>query len=106
MPWFLLLLAGLFEVVWALCLKSTEGFSRFWPSVVTIAFMLASFFLLGAAMRSLPASTAYAVWVGIGAVGAALAGIFLLDEPANAGRVISLALIVIGVVGLKLATPG
>jgi quaternary ammonium compound-resistance protein SugE len=106
MPWFLLLLAGLFEVVWALSLKSTEGFSRLWPSIFTIGFMLASFFLLGVAMRTLPASTAYAVWVGIGAVGAALVGIFAMGEPANAGRIVSLMLIVVGVVGLKLATPG
>lgn len=104
MPWFLLLLAGLLEVVWAVSLKSTESFTRLWPSVLTIAFMVASFVLLGIAMRSLPASTAYAVWVGIGAVGTALVGVFLLGEPATAGRVASLLLIVVGVIGLKLAT--
>lgn len=103
MPWFLLLLAGLFEVVWAVTLKSAEGFTRFWPSVLTITFMLASFGLLGIAMRSLPASTAYAVWVGIGAVGTSLVGLLLLGEPASAGRIVSLLLIVIGVIGLKLA---
>ena len=104
MPWFLLLLAGLLEIVWAVSLKNTEGFTRLWPSVLTIVFMLASFGLLGVAMRSLPASTAYAVWVGIGAVGTALVGLVFLGEPANAGRVVSLLLIVVGVIGLKLAS--
>ncbi len=104
MPWFLLLLAGLLEIVWAVTLKNTEGFTRFWPSVLTIVFMLASFGLLGVAMRSLPASTAYAVWVGIGAVGTALIGLLVLGEPASAGRVVSLLLIVVGVIGLKLAS--
>ena len=105
MSWLLLLLAGLFEIVWAFSLKSAEGFTRLWPSVVTITFMLASFGLLGIAMRNLPASTAYAVWVGIGAVGTALLGLLFLGEPANPARIFSLALIVAGVIGLKLATP-
>ena len=105
MSWLLLLLAGLFEIVWAVSLKSAEGFTRFWPSVLTITFMLASFGLLGIAMRNLPASTAYAVWVGIGAVGTALLGLLFLGEPANPARIFSLALIVAGVIGLKLATP-
>lgn len=105
MSWFLLLLAGLLEVVWAITLKGAEGFTRLWPSVLTISFMLGSFTLLGIAMRDLPASTAYAVWVGVGAVGTALFGIAVLGEPATAGRLISLLLIVIGLVGLKLATP-
>lgn len=105
MSWFLLLLAGLLEIVWAVTLKGAEGFTRFWPSVLTITFMLASFILLGIAMRSLPASTAYAVWVGVGAVGTAVVGIVLLGEPASAARIASLLLIVIGLIGLKLATP-
>lgn len=106
MPWILLLLAGLFEVGWAIGLKYTEGFTRPLPTVLTLAAMVASVVLLGIAMKSLPVGTAYAVWVGVGAVGTALFGIVLFAEPATAGRLISLALIVAGIVGLKLATPG
>lgn len=106
MAWFLLFLAGLFEVGWAIGLKYTEGFTRPIPSVLTLAAMVASVVLLGIAMKSLPVGTAYAVWVGVGAVGTALLGIVLFAEPATAGRLISLALIVAGIVGLKLATPG
>ncbi|MEW6293234.1 MAG: quaternary ammonium compound efflux SMR transporter SugE [Pseudomonadota bacterium] len=105
MAWFLLFLAGLFEVGWAIGLKYTEGFTRPIPSVLTLAAMVASVVLLGMAMKSLPVGTAYAVWVGIGAVGTALLGIVLFAEPATAGRLISLALIVAGIVGLKLAMP-
>ena len=105
MAWFLLFLAGLFEVGWAIGLKYTEGFTRPIPSVLTLAAMVASVVLLGMAMKSLPVGTAYAVWVGIGAVGTALLGIVLFAEPATAGRLISLALIVAGIVGLKLVTP-
>jgi len=104
MHWMILILAGLFEVVWAVGLKYTEGFTRLWPSAGTLAAMLVSFALLGHAMKSLPMGTAYAVWVGIGAVGAGIVGIIALGEPANAGRLISLALIMIGVIGLKLAS--
>jgi len=104
MSWLILVLAGLFEVVWAVGLKYTDGFTRLWPSVGTLAAMLVSFALLSHAMKSLPMGTAYAVWVGIGAVGAGIVGIIALGEPANAGRVISLALIVVGVIGLKLAS--
>ena len=106
MAWILLFLAGLFEVGWAIGLKYTEGFTRPVPSALTLAAMLASVVLLGMAMKSLPVGTAYAVWVGVGAVGTALLGIVLFAEPATAGRLISLALIVAGIVGLKLATPG
>lgn len=106
MAWILLFLAGLFEVAWAIGLKYTEGFTRPIPSALTLAAMLASVVLLGIAMKSLPVGTAYAVWVGVGAVGTALLGIVLFAEPATAGRLISLALIVAGIVGLKLATPG
>ena len=105
MPWILLLLAGLLEVGWAIGLKYTEGFTKLWPSVGTIAAMVVSLGLLGAAMKSLPVGTSYAVWVGVGAVGTALLGIVLLGEPATAGRLVSLGLIVAGIVGLKLASP-
>jgi quaternary ammonium compound-resistance protein SugE len=105
MAWVLLLVAGLFEVGWAIGLKYTEGFTRVWPSVFTLAAMAASVVLLGMAMKSLPVGTAYAIWVGVGAVGTALLGIILFGESANAGRLISLALIVAGIVGLKLTTP-
>jgi quaternary ammonium compound-resistance protein SugE len=105
MHWFILVLAGLFEVGWAIGLKYTEGFTRLWPTVGTVAAMIISLGLLGVAMKSLPVGTSYAVWVGVGAVGTALLGIVLLGEPANAGRLVSLGLIVAGIVGLKLATP-
>ncbi|MCU0897433.1 MAG: quaternary ammonium compound efflux SMR transporter SugE [Burkholderiales bacterium] len=105
MAWLMLVLAGLFEVAWAIGLKYTEGFTRFWPSVGTLAAMIVSVVLLGVAMKSLPVGTSYAVWVGVGAVGTAILGIVLFGEAANAGRLVSLALIVAGIVGLKLATP-
>lgn len=105
MPWAILVLAGLFEVAWAIGLKYTDGFTRFWPTLGTVAAMIISVALLGLAMKSLPVGTSYAVWVGVGAVGTAALGIVLLGEPATAGRIISLALIVAGIVGLKLATP-
>lgn len=105
MNWFILVVAGLFEIAWAIGLKYTEGFTKFWPSVLTATAMLISVGLLGIAMKSLPVGTAYAVWVGVGAVGTALLGIVLFAEPANAGRLISLLLIVAGIVGLKLSTP-
>jgi len=105
MAWLILVLAGLFEVAWAIGLKYTDGFTRPWPTAMTLAAMMLSVVLLGVAMKSLPVGTAYAVWVGVGAVGTAILGIVLFAEPANAGRLISLALIVMGIVGLKLATP-
>ena len=105
MPWVILVLAGLFEIGWAIGLKYTEGFTRLWPSVWTVAAMIVSLALLGLAMKSLPVGTSYAVWVGVGAVGTAILGIVLLGEPATAGRIASLALIVAGVVGLKLSSP-
>ncbi|MGH8797664.1 MAG: quaternary ammonium compound efflux SMR transporter SugE [Caldimonas sp.] len=105
MPWLVLVLAGLFEIGWAVGLKYTEGFTRLWPTVGTVAAMVVSLGLLGVAMKSLPVGTAYAVWVGVGAVGTAILGIVLLGESANAGRLVSLVLIVAGIVGLKLATP-
>ena len=105
MPWFLLLVAGLLEVGWAIGLKYTEGFTKPLPSALTLAAMAGSIVLLGLAMKSLPVGTAYAVWVGIGAVGTAILGIVLFHEAANVGRIVSLGLIVAGIVGLKLATP-
>ncbi len=103
MAWLQLTLAGLLEILWAIGLKRTEGFTRLWPSVFTIVAMGLSFFLLARAVRSLPIGTAYAVWVGIGAVGTALIGIFFLGEPRTLLRIGSIALIVAGVIGLRLA---
>lgn len=106
MPWLILIIAGLFEVGWAVGMKYTEGFTRLWPTVATIVAMVISVWLLGLAMKSLPVGTAYAVWVGIGAVGTAALGIYLFGESASLGRLVSLGLIIAGIVGLKLATPG
>jgi quaternary ammonium compound-resistance protein SugE len=105
MNWLILVVAGLFEVGWAIGLKYTEGFTRFWPTAGTLLAMIISLGLLGVAMKTLPVGTAYAVWVGVGAVGTAALGIVLLGESANALRLMSLAVIVAGIVGLKLATP-
>lgn len=105
MPWMLLIIAGLLEVGWAIGLKYTEGFTRLWPSVLTLAAMACSVLLLGIAMKSLPVGTSYAVWVGIGAIGTAILGIVLFGESADAGRLVSLGLILAGIIGLKLATP-
>lgn len=105
MAWAILVLAGLFEVAWAIGLKYSDGFSKLWPSVGTVAAMTVSFWLLSVAMKTLPIGTAYGVWVGIGAVGTVLLGITLFDEPANAARLVSVSLIILGIVGLKLATP-
>ena len=105
MAWVVLIIAGVFEVGWAIGLKYTEGFTRPWPSGLTLAAMTASVVLLGVAMKSLPVGTAYAVWVGVGAVGTAILGIVLFGESASAGRLFSLGLIVAGIVGLKLASP-
>ncbi len=104
MAWVLLVLAGLFEVAWAIGLKYTDGFTRLWPSVATLAAMGISVGLLGVAMKSLPVGTSYAVWVGVGAVGTAILGMVLLGEPASLWRVFSLGLIVAGIVGLKLSS--
>lgn len=105
MAWVILVTAGLLEVGWAIGLKYTQGFTRVWPTVGTVLAMILSMWLLGLATKSLPVGTAYTVWVGIGAVGTVVLGIALLGESANAARLISVALIVVGVVGLKLATP-
>jgi quaternary ammonium compound-resistance protein SugE len=106
MSWFLLLVAGLLEVAWAVGLKYCAGFTRLWPSVFTLVSMAGSVGLLGLALRQLPLGTAYAVWTGIGTVGTAIAGMLLLGEPAGALRLGAIALIVAGIVGLKLLSPG
>ncbi|OGB71094.1 quaternary ammonium compound-resistance protein SugE [Malikia spinosa] len=102
MTWLVLFVAGLLEVAWAIGLKYTEGFTRFWPTVGTVAAMVASIGLLGLAMRTLPVGTAYAVWTGIGAVGTVLFGIILFGEPATVARLVCVGLILAGIVGLKL----
>ena len=102
MAWVYLFVAGLFEIGWAVGLKYTEGFTRLLPSLWTIASMIISLALLALALKSLPVGTAYAVWTGIGAVGTASLGIYLFGEPATAARLASIALIVAGIVGLKL----
>lgn len=105
MNWIILFVAGLFEIGWAIGLKYTDGFTRLWPTIGTVLSMMISLGLLGIAMKALPVGTAYAVWVGVGAVGTATLGILLLGEPVNLLRLLSLALIVAGIIGLKLATP-
>jgi quaternary ammonium compound-resistance protein SugE len=100
--WFFLLIAGMLEVGWAIGLKYTEGFSRLWPSVGTIAAMILSLAFLGLALKALPVGTAYAVWTGIGAIGTVILGIYLFNEPATAARLACIGLILAGIVGLKL----
>ena len=105
MNWLILFVAGLFEIGWAVGLKYTEGFTRLWPTVGTVMSMIISLGLLGLAMKTLPVGTAYAVWVGVGAVGTVILGILLLGESASPLRLFSLLLIIAGIIGLKLATP-
>jgi quaternary ammonium compound-resistance protein SugE len=102
MAWVVLFAAGLFEVAWAIGLKYTDGFTRFFPSILTVISMGASLALLGLALKTLPLGTAYAVWTGIGTIGTALLGIWLFGEPAGAARLAFIGAIVIGIVGLKL----
>ncbi|MCM2297546.1 quaternary ammonium compound efflux SMR transporter SugE [Rhodoferax sp.] len=102
MAWFILVIAGLFEVGWAIGLKYTEGFTRFWPTAGTVTAMVVSIGLLGLAMRTLPVGTAYAVWTGIGTVGTVVLGIVLFSEPATVARLACVSLILAGIVGLKL----
>lgn len=104
MPWTYLIIAGLLEVAWAVGLKQTEGWMRLWPGVVTVLLMMASFFFLSLALRSLPLGTAYAIWTGIGAVGTALVGIFVFHEPRTTARLVCIVLIVAGIIGLKLTS--
>jgi len=105
MNWLILVLAGLFEIGWAIGLKYADGFTRPWPTLGTVVAMAISLALLGIAMRSLPVGTAYAVWVGVGAVGTAILGIVLLGEPSDLPRLLCLGLIAAGIVGLKLFSP-
>lgn len=105
MAWFVLVIAGLFEVGWAIGLKYTEGFTLLWPTVWTAGAMAVSLWLLGIAMKTLPVGTAYSVWVGVGSVGTVILGVVLFGEPANNARIFSVALIIAGIIGLKLATP-
>ncbi|KQU99505.1 quaternary ammonium compound efflux SMR transporter SugE [Devosia sp. Root105] len=104
MAWVYLTIAGLLEVVWAIGLKYTEGFSRLGPTAITVAAMVASIVLLGIALRDLPVGTGYAIWTGIGTVGTAVLGILIFQEPATALRLASIGLIVAGIVGLKLVS--
>jgi quaternary ammonium compound-resistance protein SugE len=103
MAWFILVIAGLFEVGWAIGLKYTDGFSKLWPTVGTVLAMIISIGLLGLAMKTLPVGTAYAIWVGVGAIGTVILGMILFGEPATPLRIASLVLIVAGIVGLKIA---
>lgn len=102
-PWLIVAIAGLMETGWALGLKFSDGFTKLVPSVVTIVLALGSFYLLSMAMKSLPVGTAYAVWVGIGAVGTAIAAVFLFNEPVNLMRVTGVLLILAGIAALKYA---
>jgi quaternary ammonium compound-resistance protein SugE len=104
MAWLLIVIAGVFEIAWAVGLKYSDGFSRLVPSVLTVAAMAASIVCLGVAVKSLPVGTAYAVWTGIGAAGTAVLGIYLFGEPATLLRLGSIALVVAGIVGLRLAS--
>jgi quaternary ammonium compound-resistance protein SugE len=105
MAWISLFIAGLFEIGWAIGLKYTDGFSKLWPSVWTVAAMIVSLVFLEYALRTLPVGTAYAIWVGIGAVGTAIMGMWLFNESREIARIICLLLIVAGVIGLKFVTP-
>ena len=105
MAWIYLLIAGLFEIVWAYFMKQSEGFTRLWPSLLTLGFMAVSFALLSMAMKSLPMGTAYVIWTGIGAVGAFVVGIVVLGEEASPARIVAAVLIVSGLVTMKLASP-
>ncbi len=104
MSWLVLFVAGLFEIAWAIGLKYTEGFTRPWPTAGTLAAMVISVALLGVAMKSLPVGTAYAVWTGIGAVGTVLLGIVLFGDPTSPARLVCVALILAGIVGLKIVS--
>lgn len=104
MAWIILFIAGLFETGWAIGLKYTDGFTRLWPSVWTVAAMIVSIVLLGLSLKTLPVGTAYAVWTGIGAAGTVILGIVLFGEPATAARLACIGLILAGIIGLKVVT--
>jgi quaternary ammonium compound-resistance protein SugE len=101
MAWVYLTFAGILEIVWASSMKQSDGFTKLWPSIITITSMIVSFLLLSLAMKTLPLGTAYAVWVGIGAVGAFMVGIFFFDEQANIMRILAAGFIVFGIVFMK-----
>jgi quaternary ammonium compound-resistance protein SugE len=104
MAWLYLVVAGLFEIGWAIGLKYTDGFTRLWPSLWTVAAMILSLGFLGLALKTLPVGTAYAVWTGIGAIGTVLLGVYLFNEPATAARLGCIGLILAGIIGLKVVT--
>lgn len=105
MAWLILAIAGLFETAWAIGLKYTDGFTRLWPTVGTVIAMVISVFMLGLAMRTLPVGTAYAVWTGIGTLGTVVLGIYIFGDSANAGRLLCVAMILAGIIGLKILSP-
>ncbi|GJL64684.1 MAG: multidrug transporter [Nitrospirales bacterium] len=105
MAWIFLLIAGFFEIVWAISLKYTDGFTRLWPSIATVVAMGISMVCISFALRSIPMGTAYAMWTGIGAAGTVIVGMVLFDEPRDAVRLLSIAAILAGIVGLKLSSP-
>lgn len=104
MSWFYLVIAGAFEVVWATALKYSNGFTRFYPSIITVLGMIISFYFLSIATKILPMGTAYAIWTGIGALGSIIIGILLFKEPCNLTRIFFLLLILIGIIGLKITS--
>ncbi|GAA0201223.1 quaternary ammonium compound efflux SMR transporter SugE [Haladaptatus pallidirubidus] len=106
MSWKILIIAGLFEVAWAIGLEYSDGFSKFWPSVATVVALVISMVLLAEALKTLPVGTAYAVWTGIGAVGTAILGVVLFDEPADVLRIAFIGVIVVGIVGLHVSSGG
>jgi quaternary ammonium compound-resistance protein SugE len=105
MPWISLTIAGLFEIAWAIGLKYTQGFSRLWPSLLTVVAMIASFYFLAQALKTIPVGTGYAVWTGIGAVGTAILGILLFAESTSFARLFCILLIIAGIIGLKVTSP-
>ena len=102
MPWFILFIAGLFEVIWAVGIKYTEGWTKLWPSTFTVLAMIASFYLLSMALKTIPMGTAYAVWTGVGIIGTAIFGIIYFKEPADILRMVCILLILVGIVGLRI----
>ncbi len=105
MAWTLIVVAGFFEIVWATLLKFTDGFTRLWPSIGTVLAMCISMVCMSFALRTIPMGTAYVVWTGIGAVGTVILGIMLFDEPRNVVRLVCIAIIILGIAGLKLSSP-